>query len=56
MQMRRSTENEYRITEKHLKQMEGEEANLSPERIERILKKLPPFSTDTVDSDDIDAF
>ena len=56
MAMRRSTQNEYKITEKYLKQMEGEAANLSPERIERILKKLPPFSTDTIDSDDIDAF
>jgi hypothetical protein len=56
LQMRRSTENEYKLTEKHIRMSEGNGANLSPSRIERILKKLPPFSTDVIDLDDIESF
>jgi len=55
--MRRSTENEYGITEKHLRVMEGTLADVSPERVQRILKKLPPFvATDVVDLNDVADF
>ena len=54
--MRRSTENEYRLTEKYLKSKEGDSADLSPTRINNLLKKVPPFSTDVIDLDDIEDF
>ena len=54
--LRRSTESEYAITEKYLRMMEGDTSNLSPERIHRILKKLPTFANDTIDADDIETF
>ena len=39
----RSAANEYKITENFIKMTEGDKANLSPERINRVLKYLPPF-------------
>ena len=43
LKMFRSSANEYKITENFLKMTEGEKANLSPDRINKILKRLPDF-------------
>lgn len=55
MKLRRSLENEYNLTTKELcrKQNTG---SISPERIRRILNKLPPFPTDVIPGEDIDSF
>ena len=36
--------------------MEGQDADVSPERVQRIIKKLPPFATDVIDLDDVESF
>jgi len=43
LKMFRSEANEYAITKNYLKLSEGEKANLSPDRINKILKYLPDF-------------
>ena len=54
--MRRSTQQEYQRTQKRLIQEEGAAVNLSPERINSILKKFPPFVSDAIPEEDIDTF
>ena len=54
--LQRSLANEYQIIEKFLKGIEGENANITPNRINKLLKYLPPFQRDTVPQANIDAF
>ena len=53
--LQRTTANEYAITENFLKGEDGE-APVSPERIHRMLKALPPFKSDDIPQADIDDF
>ena len=52
--LRRSLKNEYKLAEKDLK-FQGVGAP-SPERINKLLKKYPPFQQDNVLEEDITSF
>jgi len=52
--LRRSHVNEYEITEKVLGRQEG--GPKSPERIRKVLQKLPPFAGDAIPEEDISSF
>ena len=52
--MRRSLKNEYKLAEKDLKILEG--GAPSPERINKLLKKYPPFQQDNIPEEDIISF
>jgi hypothetical protein len=53
MKLRRSLENEYNLTSKELARHSG---SISPEKIKKILQKLPPFPTDSIPIEDIESF
>jgi hypothetical protein len=55
MKLRRSLENEYNLTSKELARNQ-DARSISPERINKILNKLPPFPTDMIPEEDIESF
>lgn len=51
----RSTRNEYQLTEKQLQAM-NKGSEISPEKIDLIMKKFPPFKGDAIPADEIENF
>jgi cysteinyl-tRNA synthetase len=51
--LKRSTANEYKNQIENLKVKEGETTDVSPDRINRILKKMPPFIADNLSVEQI---
>lgn len=54
--MRRSTKEEYQRIREDIRVHGGTAADMSPERINRMLKKLPPFKHDEIPEEDLDYF
>ena len=54
--LKRCSKNEYKYQESALKVKEGDNTDLSPERINKILKKMPPFKADNLSDDFIKRF
>lgn len=52
--LKRSTKNEYELIQKHFRLKAAED--LSPERLEQMMKKYPPFEADAIPEDQIDTF
>lgn len=55
-QLQRSEEKEFSIVVNNIKQKEGKAADLSPLRMQKILKRLPPFQNDTIPEIEIEEF